>query len=162
MTVQNPNKPEGGPERTPQFEIPEIEHEKKPEDVAEAFRPPQKAERAEKKERANGNLKVSATTSTALPAKKDDLTLQIEKVLEEDIEEIYFNLPQDKQKEFKEKGEETASAIRKLFESIKIQTKEIIKLITDWLKIVPGINKFFIEQEAKIKADKILNIKNPK
>jgi len=30
----------------------------------------------------------------------------------------------------------------------------------DWLKILPGVNKFFLEQEAKIKTDKILALKN--
>lgn len=104
----------------------------------------------------------TSTTKVSDKGEKDDITLKIEKVLEEDLEEVYFNLSEEQQEEFKKKGEETANSIRKLMESVKEHAKEIVSLITNWLKIVPGINNFFIEQEAKIKADKILNIKNPK
>jgi hypothetical protein len=34
--------------------------------------------------------------------------------------------------------------------------KKILALIRDWLKLIPGVNRFFLEQEAKIKTDKIL------
>jgi hypothetical protein len=30
-----------------------------------------------------------------------------------------------------------------------------LKLIREWLLIIPGVNKYFLEQEAKIKTDKI-------
>ena len=39
-----------------------------------------------------------------------------------------------------------------------IQMKKILKLIREWLLIIPGVNKFFLEQEAKIKAEKIQQI----
>lgn len=81
---------------------------------------------------------------------------QIEKVLEEDLGEIYNNLTPQDQKIFKTKGEETARSIFQLvYHKTKVKVKKIIKLIRNWLKAVPGINKFFLEQEAKIKADKI-------
>jgi hypothetical protein len=37
--------------------------------------------------------------------------------------------------------------------------KKIVQAIVEWLKLVPGINKFFIKQTAKIKTDKILAAK---
>jgi len=81
---------------------------------------------------------------------------QIEKVLEEDLGEIYNNLTPQEQKVFKVKGEETARSIFQLvYHKAKVKVKKIVKLIRNWLKSVPGINKFFLEQEAKIKADKI-------
>ncbi|MFA5020570.1 MAG: hypothetical protein WC517_00720 [Patescibacteria group bacterium] len=81
---------------------------------------------------------------------------QIEKVLEEDLGEIYNNLTPQEQKIFKIKGEETARSIFQLvYHKTKVKVKKIVKLIKNWLKSVPGINKFFLEQEAKIKADKI-------
>jgi len=81
---------------------------------------------------------------------------QIEKVLEEDLGEIYNNLTPQEQKNFKIKGEEAARSIFQLvYHKTKIKVKKIVKLIKNWLKSVPGINKFFLEQEAKIKADKI-------
>lgn len=93
---------------------------------------------------------------------KNEMVLQIEKILEEDLEDIYFNLPPETQKEFKEKGEETASKIHEFLDAVKIKTKEIIIAISHWLKIIPGVNKFFVDQESKIKADKILKLKHPK
>ena len=38
----------------------------------------------------------------------------------------------------------------------KVHSKKILKAIVGWLKMIPGVNKFFLEQEAKIKTDKIL------
>lgn len=93
---------------------------------------------------------------TATPKQIDDLEEEIEDILEEELEEIYKSLPPDKQKEFKEKGEETRSKIRVAVSSAKVNAKKIFSLIRAWLKIIPGVNRFFLEQEAKIKTDKIL------
>jgi len=87
---------------------------------------------------------------------KSETLVKIEKILEEDLEEMYFKMPPEKQKIFKEKGEETASKIEKMIEAGKAVAKKILKLICDWLKLIPGVNKFFLEQEAKIKTDKIV------
>lgn len=82
---------------------------------------------------------------------------KIESILEEDLGEIYNNLTPADQKIFKMKGEETTRSIFQLvYQKSKIKVKKIVKLIKLWLKSVPGINKFFLEQEAKIKADKIV------
>ena len=43
----------------------------------------------------------------------------------------------------------------------KVKVKEIVKLIIEWLKIIPGASRYFLEQEAKIKTDKILKLKKP-
>jgi len=42
--------------------------------------------------------------------------------------------------------------------SFKIKARKVLHLIRDWLKIIPGINKYFLEQEAKIKTDKIIEL----
>ena len=84
---------------------------------------------------------------------------RIEQILEEDLGEIYNNLSPQEQKLFKIKGEETARSIFQLvYRKTKVKVKKIIKLIKEWLKTIPGINKFFLEQEAKIKADKIVEL----
>lgn len=85
---------------------------------------------------------------------------KIEKILEKDLENIYMNLPADKKNEFKKLGEETANQINNLLDKTKIKIKEVINLIRKWLMIIPGINKFFLEQEVKIKADEIAKLKN--
>lgn len=87
---------------------------------------------------------------------KSEVLVKIEKILEEDLESFYFSMPPEKQLAFKEKGEETASKIEKMVEAGKVIARSILKLIRAWLKIIPGVNKFFLEQEAKIKTDKLV------
>lgn len=81
---------------------------------------------------------------------------RIESILEEDLSGIYFNLSLQQQQEFKHKGEEITARIIKLLSKPKVKIQKIISLIRDWLKIIPGLNVFFLEQMAKIKADKII------
>lgn len=87
---------------------------------------------------------------------KDKLEKEIEDVLSEDLQDMYLSMPPDKQKAFKNKGEETVSKIRQIVHSTKFNAKKVFHLIRDWLKMIPGINRFFLEQEAKIKTDKVL------
>jgi hypothetical protein len=82
--------------------------------------------------------------------------VKIEKILEEDLESFYFSMPPEKQQIFKEKGEETATKIEKMVEAGKVVARKVLKLIRAWLKFIPGVNKFFLEQEAKIKTDKVV------
>ncbi len=84
---------------------------------------------------------------------------QIESILAEDLGGIYEQLPRPLQAEFKAKGEEVAVKIVDLMQKAKVKIREIINLIKKWLKTIPGINRFFLEQEAKIKADKIMALR---
>jgi hypothetical protein len=99
-----------------------------------------------------------AVTAPVAPAKSPVLE-KIEDVLEEDLEDIYFQLPQDKQAEFAQKGEQTANQIETLLGHVKVNFGKILDLIKNWLRLIPGVNKYFLEQEAKIKTDKIIKIK---
>ena len=45
-----------------------------------------------------------------------------------------------------------------MIETGKAVGRKILKLIRSWLKLIPGVNKFFLEQEAKIKTDKIVDL----
>lgn len=93
------------------------------------------------------------------PAKSQVLE-KIEDILEEDLEQIYFQMPPNKQAEFNKVGEETATKISVIMQGAKIQVKKILELIIRWLKIIPGINKYFLEQEAKIKTDELMKLKS--
>ncbi len=84
----------------------------------------------------------------------------IERILESDLSEMYFNLPESKRAEFRAKGESTAREINTLVSTAKATMHKVVSLIRDWLKLIPGINSFFLEQEAKIKADEILKLSN--
>lgn len=90
---------------------------------------------------------------------KDELTIEIEGVLEEDLGNLFAAMPADEQEKFKQKGEEVLGTIRQMFAKGMVRAKKIIALVVSWLQMIPGVNRFFIEQEAKIKTDKIMALK---
>jgi hypothetical protein len=65
--------------------------------------------------------------------------------------------PEDRER-FRAKGEEVAGEISVMVRDFKVEAKRVILLIRDWLLTIPGVNKFFLEQEAKIKTDRILEL----
>lgn len=84
---------------------------------------------------------------------------QIEKIMENGLDDLYRKIPPIKQQEFKTVGEEIAGKINSLLNQAKFKIKDIINLIKKWLLIIPGVNIFFLEQEAKIKTDEIIRLK---
>lgn len=104
-------------------------------------------------------LKKNQKKNISIPLVKDEVTMRIEKVMEAGLEDSFRAMTPLQQQEFKIKGEETAWKIKQSLQKNKIRIREIFRLLLNWLKFLPGINKFFLEQEAKIKADKIISIK---
>ena len=104
-----------------------------------------------------------ATKPSTMPAPEisaPPLTIaEIEQALSSDLEEVYFQMPPETQTVFKKKGEQTAREVKTLLEKTKVNVRKIAKLIMNWLKLIPGVNKFFLEQEAKIKTDEVLKLK---
>jgi len=96
---------------------------------------------------------------TAIPQVRDEMTLEVEQILAAGLEDAYRSLSLVEKQAFKVKGEQTALAIRDLLRGSKVKVKNIFRLIIEWLKLLPGVNRFFLEQEAKIKADKIVAMK---
>lgn len=84
---------------------------------------------------------------------------EIESILSEGLEKMYLEMTPEKQQEFKQVGEETAQKINLLLSSAKVKMKRVIDLIRGWLSLLPGVNKFFLEQETKIRVDKITKLK---
>jgi hypothetical protein len=112
----------------------------------------------------SGEATAAAAPVLARPVKSviseyEEREKQIENFLARDLEEIYLGLPLEKQVEFRKEGEETARKINKLLEKTKINLGKIVNLIRKWLSLIPGVNKFFLEQEAKIKADEIVKLR---
>lgn len=93
-----------------------------------------------------------------IPQVRDELAVQIEKIMEENLGDVYSALTPVQKQQFKIKGEETANKIKHIIETTTAKLGKIVKLIFEWLKILPGINHFFLEQEAKIKAEKIITL----
>lgn len=92
----------------------------------------------------------------ATPATKSERLHGIEKVMTSGLEEIYSSLDPRTKAIVKTEGEKTASQIEQLLERGQAAAKKILHLIRSWLQKIPGVNKFFLEQESKIKTDKIM------
>lgn len=91
-------------------------------------------------------------------AMADELVEEIEDILEDDLDEVYATMPPVSQESFKSEGEQTAVAIRGIVGKVHFTAREIFRRIAQWLKLIPGVNVFFLEQEAKIKTDEIVEL----
>lgn len=96
------------------------------------------------------------TSTTAIPLPKSERLQKIERILSVDLEDVYLSMDEVHRQLFKVEGERAARQIESLISSGKAVVRKIVSIIKTWLKIIPGISKFFIAQEAKIKADKII------
>lgn len=89
---------------------------------------------------------------------KDPIVADVERVLEEGLGGTYVSLPPAVRRKFKHEGERVSSEIAGMVRDLKAKAGKVLKLIMGWLKIIPGVNKFFLFQEAKIKTDRILHM----
>lgn len=89
---------------------------------------------------------------------KDEVFKAVEKILEDGLGDYYNQLPEPAKVRFQQKGEQVAGEIAMMVRGLKVKVKQVILLIRDWLLTIPGVNKFFLEQEAKIKTDRILEL----
>ncbi len=105
---------------------------------------------------------VPAAPASAVPAAPVILQKKVEQVLEQGLDDLYGQLNDQDKIKFRTSGEATALKITNLLQQAKVRLSEILKLIRQWLLSIVGINKFFVEQEAKIKARKILQLKQEK
>jgi hypothetical protein len=90
---------------------------------------------------------------------RDPRVIQIESILQEDLDKLFLDLPDGAKLVFKTEGELTAKKINALLSETKVAVQKIVDLIKAWLSLLGGVNKFFVEQEAKIKADNIMLVK---
>lgn len=97
-------------------------------------------------------------TGPITSAVRDEAVLRIEKIMEDGVGDAFQRLSPTARQEFKLKGEQTALKIRDLLKASHVKVKKIFQLILEWLKLLPGVNRFFLEQEAKIKTDHILTL----
>ncbi len=103
-----------------------------------------------------------AAVEQPLPAEKSPELVKIEIILSEHLDELFMQMTPQEQMAFKVKGEETANKVELLLQQAKVKVKEILDLIRSWLQMIPGVNKFFLEQEAKIKTERLLNLRERK
>lgn len=98
--------------------------------------------------------------------KKDDTNVQlqtksqqqidVEEILATGLADVFQSMSPREQEKFKVKGEETAKTIVTLIQKLKLTARKALHLISDWLKTISGVNKYFIEQETKIKTEEVM------
>lgn len=98
----------------------------------------------------------SSAASIVKTSPKDEVEVAVEKILEEDLGDLYSSLPASAKPLFKQKGEQVAQEISRMVRTLKIHARRVLQLIRDWLLTIPGVNRFFLEQQAKIKVDKLM------
>jgi len=105
------------------------------------------------------SIKLPVRKNLKINSPEEERKKEIDKILADGLNEVFLKMSPIQQKKFKEEGDETVKKINKLLEGTKIKISKIINLIRAWLKLIPGVNKYFLEQEAKIKADRIVQLK---
>ena len=92
----------------------------------------------------------------AAPETKSERLIEVERIMSENLEDIYAALPPELQAAVKYEGEVAAQKIEELIEGGKSISKKVLAILRSWLEKIPGVNQFFLEQESKRKTDKIM------
>lgn len=124
-------------------------------DTGAAFEAPAPQEQAAESAPTQSSGTVAATN--AYPAaSKDETTVNVERVMEEGLGQTYSKLSEKDKIRFKQEGERVVREVSGMIRSLKVQADRVLKLIRKWLSIIPGVNKWFMAQEAKIKTDRLV------
>jgi hypothetical protein len=134
----------------------DFEKKEKQEKESKKEKPEKKVEVVTEQAEAQDNI-ISETNERS---RDEERMKKIEEILEDKLEDEFLNMSEKDRNEFKKKGEETVENINILLKTGKIKIKKIIILIKDWLSLIPEANKFFLEQESKIKADEVIKLKD--
>ncbi|MFH2231719.1 MAG: hypothetical protein ABII13_00905 [Patescibacteria group bacterium] len=101
---------------------------------------------------------AGASVSTPQRKEKDEVQIKVEEIMEEGMGTLYAELPLSAKQAFRVKGEQAAEEISEMIRTFKFQVAKVVRLLRNWLLTIPKVNRFFLEQEAKIKTDRILEL----
>lgn len=90
------------------------------------------------------------------PKQTDQIASQIDRILEDGLSDFYKTLPDSIKPKFKKQGEEISKIVTVMVRQAKVKVRTIVDLIRKWLRMIPGVNQYFLDQEAKIKTDQIV------
>lgn len=168
MAAPQPPQPEKQLEREPEdiFDVVEQQSEGQPEVRVEKVREALEQHGSRFEQHPEVPAQVRETPSALPPsapmpipigAEQEQLQ-RIESVLSEGLHDIFVALPPVEQQKFKVAGEQAAREVQGLLGQVKVQVGKIIDVLRRWLGTLPGVNKYFVEQEAKIKAQKLVGL----
>ena len=105
-----------------------------------------------------GFKRKTATQTIPAALSKSPTLKDVEDLLTEDLTDIYQSMTPQEQIAFRKKGEEVAHSIEKLVVTFRATTRKVLDLIRSWLAMIPRVNRYFLEQESKIKTDEIMKL----
>ncbi|MBU0624924.1 hypothetical protein KKF05_01130 [Patescibacteria group bacterium] len=133
-----------------------LETEKTPETTAEQVHELTSSETGETPTSISISPAIQAIKTTT--AARDPLLSLVERELEDGLWDVYRELSPSLRVRFKAEGERIARVVRDGMATGRLTAKRLIEMIIDWLKMIPHVNKWFLRQEAKIKADALMQI----
>jgi len=101
------------------------------------------------------------------PETKSERLKKIEQEMSEGLQDVYFSLSDNDKNLARVFGEKTALEIEAVIEKALVYDpelfakeagKQILEKIRKWMSSIPGVNRYFLEQESKIKTDRIIAI----
>ncbi len=94
----------------------------------------------------------------AIVAPVDEVVSKVQQILEEGLDEAIVAMPEAAKLRFLQKGKEIGTIVADMVRRYKVEVKRVFTLLKDWLTTIPGVSRFFLEKEAKIKTDRILEL----
>lgn len=88
----------------------------------------------------------------------DEVILEVEKILEDGLGDYVEAMSEETRTRFLAKGREVSTQIADMVRKLKVELHRAIVLIRDWLLTIPSVNRYFMEQEVKIKTDRIIEL----
>ena len=86
---------------------------------------------------------------------KDPVTIETEKILEDGLGSTYNALPEKVKPFFRQHGEHAAKTIADMIKRRSFDPAVALDLTTAWMQLVPKANKYYLEQESKLKIDEL-------
>ena len=152
-------------EPQPSAQSPEVQAIAAPE-AKGAQRSPEAGEQASESKDQASSGQTGSHVSHVVPLKdrvqsphtKSERLVAIERIMSDRLGDIYMGLDPAPQQAVKAAGEDAAGKIEQLIEEGKAAAKSVLKILQTWLKKIPGVNRYFLEQESKIKTDRIMAV----
>ena len=143
-TPELPRTPETAKESEPQREAPRPSAE---------FRSPEPTQVP-----ALTPVAASAPAPVPAPIVKDETRMKVERVLEENLWDLYFAMPKEARVKFRAEGEVAAEQVRVMINEKKARPHAFHAVIVRWLRSIPRVSQWFLLQEGKIKTDNVMTI----
>ena len=99
---------------------------------------------------------VRSAVPEAPAAPSDPGIAAMERILEEDLREIYFSMSNPARDKFRALGEELARRLHGLASSGSARPNAVHRLVDRWLTLIPDLNAFWLFQAGKIKTDRLI------